>query len=531
MQKIVPAFLFTGLALCLLQIWLPAYYLTGDGPCHAYNAQILHDLWDDGKNADFYRHFYTVAYKPDPNWFSTFVLASLMFFVNGIIAEKILLTLYVLLFIGGFYSLLKRISSTPSLWMLSILVFVFPNELSKGFYNSTFSIAFYFWAIWSWLRFLERKSPFDAFVFLLFTALVYFTHLLAFGFEVFTCGALVLSFAIAEQKKSMGKYLAEYAGWLALLLAPFAMLMLLFTQKEGGLQLSLTHHFYRLVELAQLKYIVNVTTHENAFALIAGVSMILLFCFAFTRHRVKAGISKYDGFLLALLFSVFVLVCFPDSFMGRLILINVRVQPIVGALMICCIAYLLPENKTKAIGAFVLFTCFICLTIVRICCMSTASGGASEYVSAGAMIKPYSVVLPLGFAPSGKDEHGQVIADWNFLFSHAADYIGLKKPVIMLDNYEANMGYFPIRWNKAVNPYNHLSKYEGIEGVPPYATIAEYKLATGVNIDYVLMWCYDPSFLANAHFRALSAEIKAGYHKVFTSVSGRTVLYEINGVM
>ena len=37
--------LLAGYAICLLQIWLPGYYLTGDGPCHLYNAQILHDLW------------------------------------------------------------------------------------------------------------------------------------------------------------------------------------------------------------------------------------------------------------------------------------------------------------------------------------------------------------------------------------------------------------------------------------------------------------------------------------------------------
>ncbi len=38
--------LIVGLALCMLQLWLPAYYLTGDGPCHVYNAQVVHDIWD-----------------------------------------------------------------------------------------------------------------------------------------------------------------------------------------------------------------------------------------------------------------------------------------------------------------------------------------------------------------------------------------------------------------------------------------------------------------------------------------------------
>ncbi len=520
-----------GLALCLLQIWLPTYYVTGDGPSHLYNAQILHDLWIYSKSRDFYLHYYHIVYRPDPNWLSTLILALLLFVVKGAVAEKIFLAIYVALFVRGFYLLLAKVTGPTSYWVLAIFLFVFPYELAKGFYNSSLGIAFYFWVVWSWLRFLEKRSVMNALLFFVFAAFIYFTHLLAFGFAAFTCAALLISVALAGGQAEVNgrmKFIARCGGILALLLAPFLVLMVLFTQGEGGLQLSLKCHFYRLVELAQFKYLANVTTKEFFFTTVAGVVVLLVSFVAFVKYRFKAGVNKYDGLLVSLLFAMVIYISFPEAFMGRLILMTMRVQPLVGALIICCVAYLLPEGKIKNIGALALFACFVSLTAVRMNCMAAASRAAVDYVSAESSIKPNSVVLPLDFSPSGTDEHGKVIADWNFLFAHAAQYMGTTKPMVILDNYEANMGYFPVRWNEAVNPYDHLSKGEGIEGVPPYVSIADYKRATGGTVDYILMWCYDPSFLSNEHFRALYAEITAGYHVVYTSASGRSVLWEVN---
>ncbi len=527
MQKIVQALLFVGLGLCLLQVWTPAYYITGDGPCHLYNAQVLHDLWCH-QNTDFYTRYYSVSTHPDPNWLSTIALSLLLYIFNGIVAEKILLSLYVLVFVSGFYSLLKKISGGTSYWLLALFLFVFPHELAKGFYNSTFGIAFYFWAIWGWLRFLEKRSIVSSLVFLALTALTYFTHLLAFGFEAFTCAALVVSYTLAENKGKPAKYFIAYAGWLGLFLAPFLLLMLMFTRQQGGLQLSLGHHFHRLVELAQLKYMVNITAGEDVFALAAGVTILSLFSYVLIRYKIRTGLHKYDGFLLALTLAGFVYLFFPESFLGRLILINMRVQPIVAALVVCCIAYFPGGQKIKNAGALILFTCFICLTLLRIQCLITASKAVTDYGSPCNSIKPHSIVLPLDFSPAGKDEQGCIIASRNYLFSHAADYMGLKKPLIMLDNYEANMGYFPLLWNEQLNPYHHLDRAEGIEGLPPSASISAYKRYSGVTIDYIIMWCYDAAFLENQHFRALYNEIQAGYHMVYTSPTGRTILYEAN---
>ncbi len=527
-QKIAKALFIAGCVLCMLQVWLPAYYLTGDGPCHVYNARILHDLWI-GKDNSFYFRFYEVSHQPDPNWLSSIVIAALMFVVKGVMAEKVYLTIYVALYVSGFFLLLKKISNNAPYWPLVIFVFVFTHALSKGFYNFSFSIAFYFWVVWAWLRFLDRSTVVKGLLFLLFVALAFFTHLLSFAFSVFTCAALVVSYAIAKEREGErpGIFFLRYAGWLALLVAPFLALMIAFTEKQGGLQLHLGLHKDRIKDLLEFRYIINMDLAEKPYTILAGVVLLILLAISGIVYLRRLRINKYDGFIVSLLLVVFVYFCFPEEFLGRLILISLRVQLFVFIMAVCCISYLLPSAKVRNGAGVALFGCFAALGIIRLACLQRAAEGVADYTSALSYIKPHSVVLPLDFCPNGRDKNGQYIADANWLFSHASEYMGAEKPMIILDNYEANMGYFPLSWKEGVNPYHHLSTGNGIEGQPPGADIAGYKNISGVSIDYILVWCYDEKE-GDGAFEKLQAAINAGYHQVYASPLQRTILFEKN---
>ncbi|MCW3121778.1 MAG: hypothetical protein JWQ38_1270 [Flavipsychrobacter sp.] len=527
--------LVAGLLLCMLQIWLPAYYLTGDGPSHVYNAQILHDMWAD-KHTSFYAPYYSLSYQPNPNWLSGIIIALLMFLVNGVVAEKLFLTIYVLLYVSGAVLLLKKMTGGYSYWLPAIFLLVFPLTLSKGFYNFSFSIAFFYWVVWSWLRFMDKRNVGNAVLFLLFTALIFFTHLLAFGMAAFTCAALLVSYTIAvakgTAKEKFTGYLLKNGLLLTLFLSPFIILMGRFTENQGGMQLVLRHHFYRAIELVQCKFLVNVTHEEDIPALIAGIVLVSLFVFTFIKFKNYRTVHKYDGLVLGLLFASFIYLFFPESFLGRLILINMRLQLFVLLFIICCIAYVLPGGKVKNAAGLILFSCFVVLSIARTNCQLKASEGAVDYLSAGSYIQPYSVVLPIDLSRNGKDENGRVIADRNFLFVHTAQYLGTTQPLIVLDNYEANMGYFPLAWKERTSPYSHLGIREGddggIEGEPPSADIAKYRQESGVMINYIIVWCYDPSFLSKGYFSTLYEQIRHEYHVIYTSASKRTILFEKN---
>lgn len=589
--------LLLGVLVCLLHIWLPAYYLTGDGPCHLYNAQVLNDIWH-GKQQTLYDRFYTLSYQPNPNWLSSAALAGLLYFMNGVVAEKFFLSVYVLLFVGGGYALMSAIARERTYWVVVILLFVFPHTLAKGFYNYTVSIAFYFWVVWVWIKMLQRATALRSLAFFLFSGLLFFTHLLSFGFAVFTCAALVLSHnaVLPRDERRGGRYMLRYWLLLGTLLLPYLGIMAWFTRSQGGLQMALKPHLYRLIELIQFKYLVSLTHTEEPYAAVTGLVLLAIGIALIAGISRRHAVHKYDGLLLALAAVAIVYLFVPESFLGHLILINMRVQLYIYLLIACCIAYRMPVGVTsyktaiattlamaalaalqlgylniasgqtaddravlqsivganlaievgiciaifaaarfrisyyrlQNVGAFVLLMCFAGMSIERISCQVKASMAVSDYIAVAKQIPDGKTILPLNFAPNGKDRNGAMIADRNFLFGHAADYIAAGKSVIMLDNYEANMGYFPLQWRNNVNPYYHLSIGQGIEHTPPYASLKGYEQQAGVRVDYILLCRFDSSFLANDTFAAFYAEIVRDYHVARTSPLRTATLMERN---
>lgn len=529
-KKLLNILLYTGIAFCLLQVWLPDYYLTCDGPCHLYNARIIHDAWN-GVNTWLFSEFFDIVYTTDPNSLTTFALASLLYLVKGAVAEKLFLSAYVILFITGFVALLRRLNGGDSYWVLCALLFPYTYAFAKGFYNYSFSIAFWFWMVWCWLGWLKEGGVRNAALLFLFTGLIFFTHLLPFVFGVFACGSLLLSHVVYEHKgqnKKMLRALVRHSAVLAAVALPFVWLMFRFTNSEGGLNLTLGAHPYRLVELLEFKYLINIAETEKPWAVVVGLVLTALFIWVCIQGACRWRLHKYDGLLLSLLFVTFVYVFFPEAFMGHMIIISIRVQLFVYILIACIVAYRLKDSAPKMTGMAVLCVCFLMLSINRISRRYVADEALNEYLSAGAYIKPGKVVLPLDFEPGGRTAEGKVIVDRNAIFHHAAQYMAVEKPLIMLDNYEANMGYFPTRWVADVNPYDHLSKRAGTEGLPPYAELGEYQRKAGVTVDYILMWCYDAKDAKDADFARFYDEIQRMYHVAYTSPTGRVILYERN---
>lgn len=529
-KKLLNILLYTGIAFCLLQIWLPGHYLTCDGPCHLYNARIIHDMWN-GVNTWLFSEFFDIVYTTDPNSLTTFALAGLLYVVKGAVAEQLFLSAYVVLFITGFVALLRRLNGGDSYWVLCALLFPFTYAFAKGFYNYSFSIAFWFWMVWSWLGWLKEGGIKNVGLLFLFTGLIFFTHLLPFVFGAFTCGSLLMSHIIYEHKGERNKMLtalARHSAVLAAAILPFVWLMFRFTNSEGGLNLTIGVHPYRLVELVEFKYLINIAETEKPWAMVVGVVLTALFVWVCIQGARAWRLHRYDGLLLSLLFVTFVYVFFPEAFMGHMIIISIRAQLFAHMLIVCIIAYRLKDGAPKMTGMALLCVCFLMLSVSRISRRYVADEALNEYLSVGKYIKPGKVVLPLDFEPGGRTADGKVIGDRNAIFHHAAQYIAVEKPLIMLDNYEANMGYFPTRWVADVNPYDHLSKRAGIEGLPPYAEISEYKRKTGITVDYILMWCYDARYAKDADFARFYDEIQRMYHVAYTSTTGRAILYERN---
>ena len=91
--------LFWALAfLYLVPVWVYRYVPTQDGPSHLDNAQILKDL---GNSVAGYEAYFEIRADPIPNWTSHLLLAGMLYVVPPLLAEKLLVSLYILGFAGS----------------------------------------------------------------------------------------------------------------------------------------------------------------------------------------------------------------------------------------------------------------------------------------------------------------------------------------------------------------------------------------------------------------------------------------------
>lgn len=128
-------------------IWIFPYFPSQDGPSHIYNLQILHDLIYGGKK---WGDYFTYSLEPTPNLGFTLFTYPLLFLVEGITAEKIFLSLYVI-FLGISVPLFISTFSKPSFFSKKIKLFAIPVifnfTLMMGFYSYAIAVPFFLFAI------------------------------------------------------------------------------------------------------------------------------------------------------------------------------------------------------------------------------------------------------------------------------------------------------------------------------------------------------------------------------------------------
>ena len=452
--KVYPILFYAGILLVLLQVWVPGYFLTGDGPCHLYNAKVLSQFWAN-EYVSFYDRFYIVNDNPDPNWFGHIVLAGLLYVFNGAVAEKIFITLYILLLVRGFVRLLAKFNKDHSkFYSLAVFLFIFHTPLFKGFYNFSFSIGFFIWLTWAWLNYLDKRSVGAALFCILLAPFSFFSHPLGFCYAALLSACLWLA-GIIKEKIDGGMTAKVLAGGVVVYLLTFLPWLILLKSFMGGgaWEIELKADKERLTSFSEFRFLLNHTSSEQLFIKIAAGILLISFLIAVVVRIVsRKKFARNDGLWPALVVSFFLYYMMPDWLLGGGMLV-MRTQLLTYILLFFCIASVPMGAAMSKYSSLLLFGSFIALSIVRFPVLLKGADGVADYLSCKKYIKAKSVLLPLSFSHNGRDRKGDMIHDANWLFPHAAQYLGSDdKPLIMLDNYEANTGYFPLIWKPEVNP-------------------------------------------------------------------------------
>jgi hypothetical protein len=423
--------LFFALALLyVLPFWTVHHLPTVDGPCHTYNAWILRQHGNVEKYPLF-QQYYEINWRPYPNWLSHATMALLMFVVPPLIAEKLLVSAYVLLFLGGAWYLVGAVR--PQERWLAFLAFPFAyHQLFQfGFYNFSLSLALFLIVIGFWWRHRARPDLAFAVKINLLLWLCYFSHILSFVLALAAIGVFWLT---TLRRDSWRRHLLHIPILLPQLVLPLWYLM------QGGGGLRAGWPLRRLVRyFTQLQVLVTFGEVQRWCAGALAALFLLLLLFTLRRKSLRRPFfEETDAFLLVALLCLVVYFFSPGGLAGGGLLQQ--------RLSLCPYLVLIPwfslelARTPRRIAAAALAVIALLNLGFLIRWYGLRGRDVEAYLSGLAAVRPNTRVLPLLF---------ERVAPMNPL-NHAMCYAALDKVLIDWNNYEAKLPYFQTRFRPSV---------------------------------------------------------------------------------
>lgn len=510
-----------GLVVLIIPIWQNKYFITGDGPSHLYNSKVLLDLLV-GNSSEFYLTYYELNNAPEPNWFSHILYMLLLSIFPAFLAEKILLTAYILCFAFGLRKLIITIN--PKAEWLSILglTLVYQRIFFMGFYNCVISYAIAFYILAYWIKHRQELSPTKILILSFALIVIYFTHIFGFLFVLFTITIIYLFDFISNRTLSVSSRLKQ---GLYLLIASIPSLLLVFWylhQPAGPISEHSTSNKVLYHQLIEANFLMNLSKSEKGYAIaIAIVFGLALVFFIISKIRNK-HFNWIDVFGILFILLVIIYFNLPGYLAGGAFFVE-RLQFLIYLSFLLWLASINYSEKISLSFSVLSLLVGSVLIIKRIPQQYKMSEYVEELASVSGEIEEESTLLALSYNHCGCDINGEFLSNNLWLFIHAADYVALDKPIVILSNYEANTGYFPLIYKADKNPFHHLGN---IEGQPPATNIQNYQAISGEQIDYILLTCFEKNMQQNESVKGTFQTLHEKYTCVYKSEYGRAILFE-----
>lgn len=509
------------------------YFVAGDGPCHVYNAHVLLD-WLQGRNLDFFRQYYAINPHFDPNWWTHGWLIVLQCFLAPPLAEKVFLAGYVLAFGFGLRFLIRQVNP-ENMWLSSAgMFFCWHHLLMMGFYNYSWSLAGMFWMSGWWLKHSSKPDWKGLLVLMTGWVALYSMHPVGLAFCGLITGISILANAISRTKnngfQAGFRAFGYQTGFLLLSALPALILTVqyLFRQNwvAGGNEQLLRD---ALDALGTLTMLITMNVREHPWVNLVVFILLSVFIVA-AMDRLRSRKWQLADAWLVFTFISFAIYCKQVGPGATELLMPLRLQlfPWIGLLIWSATA------RFKSGFVYFISTAVIALQVVLLASRLPAHQAASrlenDWLSVADSIAPNSFVLVINYDYNGTDETGLPIGDRIWLFNHAVDYLGAQRPgIVMADNYEAHLQYFPLTWLPESNPYA-LAAVEGtgFENRPPRVDLAGYPArARGKKIGYVLLLGQTEQERNSPYGQELMLQLRQGYNQIAASSAGKAILYRL----
>lgn len=513
------------IAVPLLRLWMTPIFPTQDGPSHLYNAMVLRSLLAEGAASPF-AGWFRVQYDITSSWFAGALLMLLMEALPAAAAEKALLSIAVAgLPLAGAACARALGGGALAAPVAAALLAPFALNFScaMGFHGFALSLPLWLWMVARWAKggppgWGTLGDIGAAFV----LWLLHPVSFAAWGLcALALAGARVLSRGRCDRAACARCELAR----LSIVAALPAGLVLWFVMQHGGGEVRWLRTWPRLETLLLLKPVRTYTRIEGyvVMPLAWGAAGWLAWsAWRDARWRGPAAAA-------AALFACAALL--PDrTATGSFLTVRLVTYPWLVA--VAALAAGAKETALAKLPLGALATVLVHAT-AGYPVQRAASDTVAEYRGTAAAIPRNSTLL--GFACSergyrGKDAQDaseRILSRAAGVATHLAAWAALDRRGILLTNYEAYQGHFPIVWQPARSPETHGISRErnGIRSVPPRTDIAAFEAATGTTVDYVLVSMRRPprrdgrlpGELGDRDVQASLAEIEARYERIATT--------------
>lgn len=427
--------------LLLANVWLIFsldFYQTLDGPAHFYNSKIIGSLL---QNHPEISKWYQLNTGIVPNYTSYGLLMLLSAIFSSSLANKIVILLLTSVppLLG--FSLFKKRFSNGSFWALFLVPMSFTSALQMGFFNFSLGVI----ALLFYLFFLFKKDlfkPINIVWNFLFTLILLYTHAYVFVMGLFCLVGTVITSSLASPFHWKSLFQSKYLYLFGLSAVPSVVLFVIFNWQHPSFD---EQYLDVAVLVEQLVNFTSIVSHHTAeetpftrvvFFLLLG-AVVLKFLSAFGLKNSAFSARDYVFLVVILLLIIFYFTT-PD-YVGYAGFLSRRHQwYIVFFMLLFLVSFQLPNVVKVAVGIALVFIHVELLQIISkyqqpFQDMSQELFEAAEHVPENAVIYPFHY-------------HSAYEA------SHASNILGWQKNVIILDNYEANMDYFPVMWRSADMP-------------------------------------------------------------------------------
>lgn len=489
LEKLEPLFFYVVLLFSIYPILTTTFFPTLDGPAHLYNSTIIRELTVEN---EAFTSFFKLNNQVIPNWTGHGLLVLLNTVFPLWLSEKIIVLIYMIGLPLAFRSLVARIALQKPLFSYFIFPFVFAFPFSLGFYNFSIALVLLFFTLHFWIKTTEIRN-WRKFIQLFFlVVLTYFSHAFVFIILLLFMGLYIIYTQFnrfLSEETSCSKHFNDVikkVGYLLLISCiPLILLVQNFHLFKSGVGSTYLTAFELLKWLKHLRPIISYHeiiegefTHPLFYVLlglgvIGGIAVLVNIWGNFKTNTWKSRIKSFVelinfwGICSVVLLILYFILPDGDTAAG---FVSVRLGLLFFLFLLLWIATL-PINKwiTLLAVSYMLFLNFGLQryhkqVITDLDKIAVGTESVSKYIPKN------SLVLPIN-------------ATNNWILGHFSNYLCTKKPILILENYEAGTGYFPVLWNSEKIPNVQL-----IDGDSTHCMYWQSNAANKIQlIDFVLV--------------------------------------------